>query len=863
MSEVTIIVTAMGFRVPLNPSGLVLGTMIHIGRFAGKFEQWEYDRQLNKDILVEEYFYFDKHNNTVHFPRYALDDFKLFLAHGGITPNIVYDAGVEGKHVEFLMLPHIEYKNDKQKNCVEFITNPNSGHLRGVALQTGSGKSSRIDTLIKTPTGWVRNGDLKIGQELSMPDGTVAPVIGIYPQGKLDMYRVTFEDGRFTDCSLDHLWKVNYVQWKEKWRVVTTEQIIQYLTQPTYAARMGVQLIKPVIVEDTYLPIDPYVLGVYLGDGNLNTNSIYINKPDTFIRDEILRIVDENEVKVVDWDKDHNYFRMVRPNHLEKGIPFKMGKDLHDLGLKGRVSHNKFIPQIYMTASPDQRLSLLQGLFDTDGTVGVSAGRGQVEKVMGKGGSVQFCTTSHEMAKQVQYLVRSLGGLCKIKNKIPFYTYNEERRQGRDAYILSIRYKSPRDLFRLPRKKNLLSDNYQYADRLKLRIKSIEPVGRHEAQCIEVDHPEHLYIADNYIVTHNTVSVFMGIQKLARRSLITMTSRLEQWVKEIGSYTTLEEDDLYVIQGVASLTKLLEQIDKLIFPKLILASTSTVRRYLEYGDGYKHLPPPVEFCEKTDVGIIATDEYHEHFNSNLMMMLALNPQLFIPITATFKATSPFVKNIFNRFIPQEVQFEGGAYDRFVNATAYQYNGGGYLIKPYHYMRAKGYSQNKFEEFLLSKKGEPVLNAVLNDAILPIIKEHYINIAEKGEKFLMICSSKEMCDYLAGVFKRVFRDKSVSVFYSGMPTTTLERFDMILSTPGSAGTGRDIKGLRTCFAFENTGSEIRNLQFIGRLRGPPQMMNEPHFCMLYFSCIPQHINYNNSRAMLYAPRALKYTQRKIG
>jgi hypothetical protein len=646
MSEVTIIVTAMGFRVPLTRDGLILGTMIHIGRFASKFEQWEFDRALNKDILINEYFYFDKKNNVVHFPRYALDDFKLYVAHGGARANVIYDEGVSGTPVNFLMLPHIEYKNDKQKNCVEFLVNPDSGPLRGVALQTGTGKAQALYSLIRTAGGWVRNGDLKLGQEISMPDGTTAPVIGIYPQGKVDIYRVTLDDGRYTDCSLDHLWKWYTHPQNEEYTTSTLAEIFEYLSY---------------------------------------------SKTDVFIP------VTNETITVV----------------------------------------------------------------------------------------------------------------------------------------------------------------------TKIKFVSADFIGQHEAQCIMVDHPDHLYITDNYIVTHNTVSVVMALQKIARRSMITMTSRLEQWVKEMGVYTTLEEDDLYVIQGVASLTKLFDQIDTKVFPKVILASTKTIRLYLEYGEGYQHLPHPTDFCKALGVGVICSDEYHEHFNSNLMMMLAFNPQMFIPITATFNASSPYVKQIFNNFIPSKVQFTGGEYDRFVNATSYQYTGGSYQIKPYHYMRAKGYSQNKFEDFLLSKKGDSVLHALLNDAILPIINEHYIRIAEKGEKFLMICSSKEMCDYLAGVFKRTFRDKTVSVFYSGMPAHTLEKFDMILSTPGSAGTGRDIKGLRTCFAFENTGSEIRNLQFIGRLRGPPQMLNTPEFVTLYFACIPQHVTYNNSRAMLYGPKALHYKQRKIG
>lgn len=358
-----------------------------------------------------------------------------------------------------------------------------------------------------------------------------------------------------------------------------------------------------------------------------------------------------------------------------------------------------------------------------------------------------------------------------------------------------------------------------------------------------------------------TVSYIWALQKLGIRSITTMTSRLEQWVKELGSYTTLDEDDIYVIQGVGSLTKLFGQIDKQIKPKIILASTKTIRLYLEYGPTYQHLPHPSEMCEKLGVGVVGTDEYHEHFYTNFLIGIMLNPALFIPITATFLANDPFVKNIFDQFVPKNIQFSGGEYEKFVNVTAYQYNSGGFYIKPFHYMSPQGYSQQMFEKFLLGR-GRKVLDALIEDAIIPLIKNHYINVAEPGEKFLFLCASTKLCDYLEGVFKRVFKDKKTSVFYSGLPATILERYDIILSTPGSSGTGRDIKNLRTCFAFENTGSETRNLQFIGRLRGPPQMMNTPEYIYLSFSCIPQHVKYANMRAMLYGPRAVQFKHRSI-
>lgn len=362
--------------------------------------------------------------------------------------------------------------------------------------------------------------------------------------------------------------------------------------------------------------------------------------------------------------------------------------------------------------------------------------------------------------------------------------------------------------------------------------------------------------------TGKTAAFIMALQKLHRRSMTTMTSRLEQWVKEIQSFTTLEEDDIYVIQGVGSLTKLFTKIDKDIHPKVILASTKTIRLYLEYGPTYQHLPHPSLMCEKLGIGIVGTDEYHEHFYTNFLIGIMLNPDIFIPITATFSASDPFVKNIFDQFIPKNVQFVGGEYDKYVNVTAYTYRGGNHLIKPYHYMSRQGYSQQMFEKFLLTAKGRKVLDPLINDAILPIIRTHYIDIAEKGEKLLFLCASTALCDHFETVFRREFNSKTVSSFYTGRPTTVLEKYDIIISTPGSAGTGRDVKNLRTCFVFENTGSEIRNLQFIGRLRPFPAVKNTPEYTYISLSAIPQHAKYSTGRAMLYGSRALNFKHRSI-
>jgi superfamily II DNA or RNA helicase len=328
-------------------------------------------------------------------------------------------------------------------------------------------------------------------------------------------------------------------------------------------------------------------------------------------------------------------------------------------------------------------------------------------------------------------------------------------------------------------------------------------------------------------------------------------------------YTTLDEDDIYLIKGVGSLTKLFSQIDKDIAPKAILASSQTIRRYCEYGEGYRHLPHPSRICELLDVGIMAVDEAHEHFFTNYLVNILSNPQILIPITATFIANDPFVKHIFDKMVPPEVQFVGGEYDKYVNVTAYMYNCRQFFIKPFHYSSPQGYSQTKFEKYLLSRKGAQTLDTIIHTAILPVIKNHYDNIAEHKEKLLFLCDTTDMCDHMSKVFAKAFPNRTSSVFYTKMPATVLEKYDIICSTPGSAGTGRDVKNLRTCFVFTNTASEIRNRQFLGRLRKFPAVKNTPEFVYLSLSCIPKHISYHGIRSSLYGPLSLTFKHRSIG
>lgn len=370
--------------------------------------------------------------------------------------------------------------------------------LRGyiVGFAPGGGKAQPLDALIRTPNGFEPMGSMQVGKMLVMPDGSTAPVTGVYPQGVKDIYRITFSDGRSTECCEEHLWKIHHRNWNrtpEPWRVIQLSEIRKLLLMKDFRKRMYVQLPEPEVRPDQELPLDPYVLGALIGDGGLSSNGVMFSTSDDFLVSEINRLLPENTELLQKSKYDYTVTRKDRASINNRWDRNPVITALRDLDLFGTKSNNKFIPVAYMQGSVEQRYALLQGLMDTDGTVSENR-------------SLSFCTVSVALAHQVQRLVRGLGGLCKISVRYPYYTYNGERRAGQLAYQLNIRLKEPKRAFRLPRQLARLTDNYQYADRLRLRIERIELVGRKEAQCLSVGHPDHLYITDDDIVTHNTLS---------------------------------------------------------------------------------------------------------------------------------------------------------------------------------------------------------------------------------------------------------------------------------------------------------------------------------------------------------------------
>jgi len=363
----------------------------------------------------------------------------------------------------------------------------------------GVGKAQPLHCKIKTPTGWTTMGDISIGDVVSTPDGKTATVKGVFPQGVVETYKIYFADGRTTEACGEHLWKVNSHRWRNDKKsnaskIITTKELKQCVDEANIKNKSWYNCTIPMVnhpeVQDVSLPIDPYLLGALIGDGTICYRNIRFTSKDDIIIDAVSNILKEDFSQELSHEKDYNYY--VR-NTIKRVGYNPVADILNELSLLGTNSHNKFIPKIYLDhASKDQKIRLLQGLMDTDGTVG-------------KNGAVTFCSTSKQLIEDVQYLIRSIGGKAKISSRIP--TYSDvfgNKINGKLAYNLLIQYASPKDLFTLPRKQQNINENYQYAN-AGLRVLRVEKIQDQEAQCIMIDHPDRLYVTDDFIVTHNTV----------------------------------------------------------------------------------------------------------------------------------------------------------------------------------------------------------------------------------------------------------------------------------------------------------------------------------------------------------------------
>jgi phosphate starvation-inducible protein PhoH and related proteins len=378
-----------------------------------------------------------------------------------------------------------------------------AGTIEIAPLAYMRGRAHPTDTPVLTPDGFRPIGTLTVGDLVIGSDGKPTPVIGVYPQGEKDIYRVTAQDGASTLASGDHLWAVATRDDRRRGkplRVLTTREMIGNLRANHYHRYELPLHSAPVRFPYREVPMDPYALGLLLGDGCLTgTSTPSFTTLDPELAYELKRLLPGTEVRPLE---PPNYLlnKATSPGDVIT-LENPVTRVARQLGLHGTRSTTKFVPDLYLHNSHKVRLAVLQGLLDTDG--GPVTQRNRTCRV-------QYTTTSPRLRDDVIFLVRSLGGIAYDRTR-PAEGRAAHLLKGRpvhhrhDAHIVDIRLPEGIEPFRLSRKR----DTYNAAGgcgRPMHYIDSIEPAGTAEAVCIAVAAEDSLYTTEDFLLTHNTLN---------------------------------------------------------------------------------------------------------------------------------------------------------------------------------------------------------------------------------------------------------------------------------------------------------------------------------------------------------------------
>lgn len=374
---------------------------------------------------------------------------------------------------------------------------PAGGRITEIFGDPNVGKAASLDTRIPTPKGDIKMGDVKVGDHIFSRKGKPTKVLGVFPQGKLDVYLLTLQDGRTIKVSAEHIWSV-YTS-RGNLKDITTQEMMDKGLQhgETNRYRYSIPLNDAVEYNPTPVSVDPYLLGAMLGDGCLTERQLTLSSDDQHVIDKVTNILGATEAVKKSQSYSYTFGLPIQEGNKTRFQTKEVLGDILDIPCK---TFGKFIPDEYLTASIENRIKLAQGLFDTDGSVeGKENGASHISLV----------SVNERLAKQVVQLVRSLG----YKATLSSYDHKDKENKEYIVRVISTKDKLSK-LFTLPRQLDKLSsreETTRYTDRVN--IISIEKLPeQEEMQCLYVDNEEHLFLAGDYIVTHNSTlsALIMG-----------------------------------------------------------------------------------------------------------------------------------------------------------------------------------------------------------------------------------------------------------------------------------------------------------------------------------------------------------------
>jgi ATP-dependent 26S proteasome regulatory subunit len=510
------------------------------------------------------------------------DTFAIALAeHKSIFPKPVFDLKAKMVHKTAaltILRPNAGFEQiggleslktftlASLKNRADKTLFPKGILLTGVS---GCGKAQPLDAKVLTVNGFKYMRDIKVGDRLPSPTGGFVTVEGIFPQGVKPIYSVTLSSGARTECCDDHLWFTQTVLEKKRGEAGSVKPLHEIRNNLFYSGKSNqtIPITEPLEFTDNpaELPIDPYLLGLLLGDGSFRQCNIRFTNGELDILRKFVTLVEKfGDSFSIDDRYNDLPFCDIRVKRYEKahGKGSNLREAIKDLGLDNKLSVDKHVPKQYLYASVLDRLKLLQGLIDCDGCIGSAD-------------AVDYSTSSKQLADDIVWLARSLGGTVTFRER---FTSTDQGKTKFKSYRIRIRFRNGLIPFTSEKHKSKYTEGKWWKSN---SIRSVELVGEKECQCIVVSKEDGLYITDDFIVTHNSAfTKCLGYEVDLPVVEFRLGRLLGKWVGESESATA---KTISVIERMAPVILLIDELEKALSGSSSAGSASdggTMRRIL-------------------------------------------------------------------------------------------------------------------------------------------------------------------------------------------------------------------------------------------------------------------------------------------
>lgn len=391
-----------------------------------------------------------------------------------------------------------------------------------------------------------------------------------------------------------------------------------------------------------------------------------------------------------------------------------------------------------------------------------------------------------------------------------------------------------------------------------VQITQVEKVGDEEAFCILVDHPLHLYVTNDYMITHNTFCASSAIAHMGQRMIAFLRPKyLEKWVRDLKAIMDIDPEDIEVIRGGASLMQVISKArEGTLNCKAILVSNRTYQHYITsyekegkalLDQGYDCLPH--EFIQLAECGVRLVDEVHQDFHLNFKIDLYTHVASAISLSATLVDDDAFITRMHETAYDPDIRYNGLEYDKYVDSYSFNYR-----IKGGEYLRTTEVGSNNYSHMAFEKnfyKNQKLLAQYLQLIEERMVKR-YLDRKSGKQRCLIYAASIQMCTLICDYLKRKHPNLDIRRYVEDDPYDNLMGAEVCVSTIGSAGTGHDIPDLITVLLTVAISSKASNIQGFGRLR----KLSGIDVVFEYFTCldIPKHVEYQERKERLLATMA---------